>query len=973
MKFASNKSKATSLSRSECQVWVWNQQLREWIFSDASTRERLSRIRRLWMFYRALCSGKWSVARSEHALDKAISRFEKETVSGAELSREEGLRWFWRQPLEGWLVDNGRHFGWSDSLKRLWCLYISIRKDRWRVPNSMLHINRKEIGTFFASCHPRKTSKDDTTYVFIFLGEFGYELMNWQGVVRKFSTSISKSSSIVIGTRHGMEAFYESADQVINLCDCSDYKESFAGGYFAKPKGMPRRQFPPSDEELFFQNKLKKTIIQYIDARINNRRSKVEFIFSCDLNIIDNCHFGVDRRYYPRSTLNGAIYRQLSGANNIFAKIKHDEGFRASLEERLGFALSEPYLLVQTRNRLVGPQSGRGFDPMPLLQELAKKIKTVVLGFDSQRFMDSGSKLNTSDRMYQLDVRSFKEQSCLIHYAQRCLFITEGDLGSHTYLPPMMGKDVYVLASSGVFERDSAPINEWNKSIFSFGGQMLRVDAERVLHDHVQICEFAALILSGSRCKLIAVDSFEPVIRHKKELSKRVAIVMSHPGFMRLVMSIAHRLLDYEVELYIIYGPVIAKNESSSPMRVIDQFSSERPECNIANAIIRDDKWTDFIGDLRALKTVQVYNRNGHPAPEWGMKFADKNIKSNRINRILKTKIGKAVLCSKISSVICKSLEEIVPPCGSICKWLKNQHIDLVLAIPYIYPSQIETEYIKAARKLKIQTIAMVASWDNLTSKGAFQIIPDKVFTWNEALNRECIELHGIRESKLLKCGTPLFDYLFDMKPTVSRECFLGKIEVSASEKYILYLCSSSPIAGDETDFILELADEMANDAKTSKLKLVVRPHPINIGIWSGQSRPNMIIYPWGGDRPDVQSSQENYFHSMYYASAIIGINTSATLEAAIVNRPCLSIVTPRFKIGQERAHFKYLSGGGFMEMASSMDELIEIINSCASGNDRLRENRIKFVKDFLRPNGVEKPSAEESVNRILNMMADIP
>ena len=46
---------------------------------------------------------------------------------------------------------------------------------------------------------PVRTPRADTTYVFIFLGEFGYELFNWQGVVRKFAGQLPASSRIEIG------------------------------------------------------------------------------------------------------------------------------------------------------------------------------------------------------------------------------------------------------------------------------------------------------------------------------------------------------------------------------------------------------------------------------------------------------------------------------------------------------------------------------------------------------------------------------------------------------------------------------------------------------------------------------------------------------------------------------------------------------------------------------------------------------
>jgi len=70
-------------------------------------------------------------------------------------------------------------------------------------------------------------------YVFTFLGEFGYELFNWQGLVRKFKTTCSADDKIVVGGRTGMDIWYPYADAFVDISKDPLYKNSRADRYWA--------------------------------------------------------------------------------------------------------------------------------------------------------------------------------------------------------------------------------------------------------------------------------------------------------------------------------------------------------------------------------------------------------------------------------------------------------------------------------------------------------------------------------------------------------------------------------------------------------------------------------------------------------------------------------------------------------------------------------------------------------------------
>ena len=55
-------------------------------------------------------------------------------------------------------------------------------------------------------------------YVFTFIGEFGYELLNWQGTLRKWVKENKKEEDeIVVCSRKGLDLMYEFADYYLDI------------------------------------------------------------------------------------------------------------------------------------------------------------------------------------------------------------------------------------------------------------------------------------------------------------------------------------------------------------------------------------------------------------------------------------------------------------------------------------------------------------------------------------------------------------------------------------------------------------------------------------------------------------------------------------------------------------------------------------------------------------------------------------
>lgn len=347
-------------------------------------------------------------------------------------------------------------------------------------------------------------------YIFVFLGEFGYELLNWQGVIRKFSKTIRPNDRIVCCSRSSLSPFYESSHYYVDISKVELYQQSVASGYYAFPPEDPSLT---SHASLKFDSRLRKTLQRFIldhlrrSGKISVQSSwwrffvpplqGVRFIFSSGKTEIHGCRFGADRIGFGRGPAQGNIYEQLDLGNNEFKKIEAPLGVRRVIEDRLGWELGTPFVLCQTRRRQITVRSEEVVPMERLLHLLSRRIKVVLLSFDTGRYLDSSSKFEGIKNCSLIHCASFEEQACLIHFAKCCVFFTEGDFGSHIYLPPFLGKKVYAISPADIYMLGTTPIEFWNKNVFRFGGQIWAKTTDEVFASEESLVSVANEILAS--------------------------------------------------------------------------------------------------------------------------------------------------------------------------------------------------------------------------------------------------------------------------------------------------------------------------------------------------------------------------------------------------------------------------------------------------------------------------------------------
>lgn len=311
-------------------------------------------------------------------------------------------------------------------------------------------------------------------YVFIFIGEFGYELFDWVAKVNELTAKLKKNypdSSIVVGGRKGLNILYDNFDFYVDISEVSLYKESVASGYFARLSSDDNLLSP---NNLLFNELLKAQVQRFIIANLvnefpnNKDLFSYKFIFSSNINVVQGVKLGQD----PYIKWNN-IYNEDVLINNKFKKIDGDKinefevpSATRELVKSLG---KKNYILVQSRRREVVVRSSTRINEKKLIDNLSINHNIILINFDTGRKFDSKSDLKKFDssKVINIECNSFIEQCYLILNSKLPVFLTEGDFGSHIYVPPFLGVNVIAIAPSNIYNIGTTPIKFWNNKIFA--------------------------------------------------------------------------------------------------------------------------------------------------------------------------------------------------------------------------------------------------------------------------------------------------------------------------------------------------------------------------------------------------------------------------------------------------------------------------------------------------------------------------
>ncbi len=301
-----------------------------------------------------------------------------------------------------------------------------------------------------------------------------------------------------------------------------------------------------------------------------------------------------------------------------------------------------------------------------------------------------------------------------------------------------------------------------------------------------------------------------------------------------------------------------------------------------------------------------------------------------------------------------------LPADQAISDTLRGIAPDLLVVSPLVDFRSDQIDWVRAAKVLGIPTVLAVASWDNLTNKSRVQIATDRVLVWNETQRREAIELHGIDDQTIVITGAQLYDDWFQRKPSRDREAFCRSLHFDPALPIILYVGSSSAIAANEPAFVRGwlAALRASPDPSLAGANVLIRPHPMNHSGYAALDLAGLgqvTVAPRHGGLPVTEESRADYYDALFHAALLVGLNTSALVEAAILGKPCFTVTASEHRAGQqETLHYRYLTARILHEapdLDSHFTQLSQALRNDAFG----RGGAAAFVADFIRPHGLNE------------------
>ena len=291
----------------------------------------------------------------------------------------------------------------------------------------------------------------------------------------------------------------------------------------------------------------------------------------------------------------------------------------------------------------------------------------------------------------------------------------------------------------------------------------------------------------------------------------------------------------------------------------------------------------------------------------------------------------------------------------------KAKRPDLLLTTHAHLPR--EAPLLTAAHELRIPTLGIVRSWDNVY-KG-IRSRPQQLAVWNTVNRDELLELEGYRPEQVHIIGSPQFDAYFDPDGVWSRDQIAAHYNLDPSRPIILFATLGYFFPGfDETvwmDVLLDLLDSGELDGDP---QIICRLHP-----WSRYEH-----FQKYADHPQVRLSYiDRYWpaltwymtradviaigNTLRHADVVITPGSTMSLEAAIFDTPTLVPIFHRYQVERARnyfatwvlgKHFGRIERLDLVPILRNESEFAPAINRCLAEPDWYQAKRKQLVDEYV-------------------------
>jgi len=303
-------------------------------------------------------------------------------------------------------------------------------------------------------------------------------------------------------------------------------------------------------------------------------------------------------------------------------------------------------------------------------------------------------------------------------------------------------------------------------------------------------------------------------------------------------------------------------------------------------------------------------------------------------------------------------------------------------------PFQFEQPAIVAeAKNLGIPVIALIPSWDNISTKNRMVFKYDGYIVWSQRMREELREYYPeSRGAPVYVVGAPQFDVFFQERFSLSRRAFCAT-QGLRDDLPIIVFALGSPNMFQEHHGALFLAHKLAEGA-LGEAQLIVRPHPIHdrnqLANMFATLGPRVVLQQCSDPslsltaRTQDEDQVTEWVNTFRHADVVVNLASTVTIDAAIFDRPVVNLDYdpepghPRRELVDDVnhvwTHFKAVAESGGVYLVKSDHEMVQAVKDYLA-NPALHQSERRQVAQYVCE-CLDGRSGERLADSILDFLA---
>lgn len=323
---------------------------------------------------------------------------------------------------------------------------------------------------------------------------------------------------------------------------------------------------------------------------------------------------------------------------------------------------------------------------------------------------------------------------------------------------------------------------------------------------------------------------------------------------------------------------------------------------------------------------------------------------------------------------------------------LLERHRPKLLVTANYGTEAFEVRLLRCAHRHGVPSLAIIPSWDNLSSKGVIGENPKHMAVWNKIMRDEAISLYGFAPASIHVCGGLQFDRYAKGPSAAERAQVLQRLGIDPAAPFVVIGTITPRYFAKNIDIIDIIDEAVAAGRLPADLQIVVRLHPqvVDDPVFGDNleqyheraARSPRIklsiprILRWGRIKPPTPDDSVELMTLLHGAAASVMPASTLAIDACALGAPVIGIgfdgreVRP-YEQSVRRTfdftHYRRLVAQGGLRIAESADQMVTELAAYIADRSRDRDGRGRVVSSHL---GAMDGAAWRRIGDVVDRMA---